>query len=394
MELKCEFSSDTYYDYKFYTCVVKEASITKPYTKIKDIIGEHQPGKSHEDVEAIMFTGANVHSFPRGLTKIFPALKVLKMCNCGLKSITRDELKGLEKLEILELCCNQLQWLPSNLLVGMTKLKRISFYNNALQRVSSKLLHPIASNDLESVSFGCCYPKMDSFFGPEFDGSKSLQELKDIIDARCGKPTEKEELMCKVYKQKVIDRDFMNGFKDLWETKNFSDFIIVVGSNEFAVHKCVLGAQSPIFTAIFMNDMKEKQTGMMEIVDFTADVVEGMLKFMYTGEVKDEKYAMDLFAIAAKYEVKNLKRVTKALILRNLDDSNALEVYGLGYLHKSDVLKRRGFATIQEMFPEEKLHDSLMEMPEDLREIIEYLRKIQEFQAKLKLKLSQLKNSE
>jgi hypothetical protein len=189
MELKCEFKSEAYLDTEYYTCLVDEASITKPVIKIKEFIGKHQPGRSNEDVEAIKFQGKTIHYFPRGLSKMFPALKVLWIDECGLKLITRDDLFGLEKLEVLNLGCNQLQWLPSNLLVGMTNLKRVVFFNNELERVSSKLLEPIARNNLELVDF-TGNSKINSYFRPEngaLKGTKNLQELMIIIDEKCKK---------------------------------------------------------------------------------------------------------------------------------------------------------------------------------------------------------------
>jgi Leucine-rich repeat (LRR) protein len=200
MELKCEFKFEAYYSgVPYYTCYVKKASITEPYTKIKEIIGEHQPGKSNDDVEAIMFEKTTVHHFPRDLDKIFPALKVLRINNCGLLSITRDDLFGLQKLELLDLRGNQLQWLPSNLLLGMSNLKRVIFLNNKLERISSKLLEPIASNALGWVNFKG-NSKISNHFGPAYGGStKSLQELMEIIDASCEKPNEKEEMSSEVY---------------------------------------------------------------------------------------------------------------------------------------------------------------------------------------------------
>jgi Leucine-rich repeat (LRR) protein len=182
MELKCEFRS-----IEGYTCVVNKTSITEPTTEIKEIYGEHEPGKSHKDVESIIFLSAKVHYFPRGLSKIFPALKSLIIYKCGLKSITRDDLNGLEKLEILALRSNQLRQLPSNLLVGMTKLKRILFDNNNLERISSKLLEPIANNALDLVYFQA-NTKIDAYFGPEYGGVKSLLELMEIIDKSCDEP--------------------------------------------------------------------------------------------------------------------------------------------------------------------------------------------------------------
>jgi hypothetical protein len=49
MELKCEFRYVARDGVQFYTCFVEEASITKPFNKIKD----YEPEKSNEDVEEI-----------------------------------------------------------------------------------------------------------------------------------------------------------------------------------------------------------------------------------------------------------------------------------------------------------------------------------------------------
>jgi BTB/POZ domain len=382
MELLCKFSTASYGD-RFYTCVVKEASVLKRHRIIKGFIGEHEPGKSNNDVKAIRFEETTVHYFPRGLAEIFPALKKLSIRQCGLRSVTRDDLKGLENLEDLSLCANPLQWLPSNLFVGMTKLK--------LERISSKILEPIANNRLDLVSFDS-NTKINSLFGRQhYRTTKTLRELMEVIDKNCDKPDEDEEMLSEVYEQEDFDRDFVNGFKDLWKTKKFSDFIVVVGSEEFAVHKNVLATQSTIFTEVFT---KETKTGKIKIEDFSADVVEGMLEFMYTGEVKDEKLVMDLFAIASKYNVKNLKHITEIQIFRHLNKSNALEVFVMGHLHKSDFLKRRGFAVIQKMFPEEDLQDSMIEKPDEVREIIEVVRKIQEAQTELETKLKKFKRGD
>jgi Leucine-rich repeat (LRR) protein len=190
MELKCEFSYVARKTIQSYSCVVKEASITEPDTNIKEFIGEHRPGKSNEGVDAIDFQATTLHYFPRGLNKIFPSLKTLIINNCGLKSITRDDLHGLEKLEVLDLRLNQLQWLPSNLLDGMKNLKRVIFHSNKLECVSSKILSPIVRNHLEYVSFEA-NTKINNFFGPEYGAtSKTVHELMEIIDKNCGKPDE------------------------------------------------------------------------------------------------------------------------------------------------------------------------------------------------------------
>jgi BTB/POZ domain len=208
--------------------------------------------------------------------------------------------------------------LPSDLFEGMVNLKEINLNGNKLEFLSSELLEPITDNDLIRVNLS--NTKIDAFYQPGESGSVgSLQKLMDIIDKNCEPPKVKKE---------DFAQDFAFVLKELWTSKDFSDFTVIGGvigsSKEFAVHKNVLGTQSSVMFATLKNNLKEAQTGKMKIEDFSAEAVEGMLKFMYTGEVEDESIAMDLHAIAAKYDVKNLKIVTEEIILRNIDESNAL----------------------------------------------------------------------
>jgi BTB/POZ domain/Leucine rich repeat len=371
MELNCEFEiyawARTEVDY--YGCGITEEPIIQPGTAIKAFIGEHQEGFTNFDVEMISFLEKiSIEYLPRGLSKIFPNLKALDIDSCGLKKITRNDLTGLENLEAFCINNSKLRSLPSDLFEGMTKLKEISLCDNKLEFLSSQLLEAIAGNQLERVDFRS-NTKIDAFYQPGEEGSvASLQELMEIIDKDCESPENDED------EEEEFMRSFAAGFKDLWTTKDFSDFRIIGGfdgsSKEFAVHKIVLATQSDVFAAVLKNDnMKEAQTGTMTIDDFSADTVEGMLQFMYTGQIK-KLVAMDLYAIASRYHVKNLKSRTEKIMLRNIDETNALEVFGLGHQYNSIKMKLAAFEEIKKMFPNTPLRDELMTKPENLKEIV------------------------
>lgn len=173
--------------------------------------------------------------------------------------------------------------------------------------------------------------------------------------------------------------NFVKGFKELWTTKDFADFSVVGGGSAncklFRVHKIVLTTQSPVLATLLKIDMKEKQLGQLKIDDFSAEVVEEMLQFLYTGEVKDEKNAMDLYAIAGKYEISHLKEETEQMILRNIDITNVLEVYGLANLHNSEQMKTKAFNVIESLFPGTVINYHLINKPEAVKEIVEAHRK-------------------
>jgi BTB/POZ domain len=177
--------------------------------------------------------------------------------------------------------------------------------------------------------------------------------------------------------QSSFGNNVLNSLKDLWISKSYSDFTIFVNggrpsaSKEFPVHKFALGSQSAVFAAVFVHDMKEKREGKMTIKEFSVKAVEGMLEYMYTGEVQDKNNAMELFAVASKYDVAELKEINEEkMVLCNLVEANALEVFNLGHLYNADKMKSKAFEVIQDMIPKLQLSQHLMDKPKALEGIV------------------------
>lgn len=365
MKLNCEFRKGICAIYlNKYTCVVTSSAIVRPNTRVNGFIGAHLPGRCNSDVEAIKFEDTTVEHFPRGLHKVFPSLTSLFIRNCGLKSISRRDLSGLENLTGLGIFSNQLTSLPSNLLTNMRRLKNISFVGNKLENVSSQLLVPVRDNDLTYVDFRK-NERINSVFG--FTTScynvDSLEQLMKIIDTNCKQPAEDEQHL-----KAFVDK-FSHGFKELWTTGQLSDFTIVAGSREFRVHKNVLSIQSAVFAAIFEND--EDESNVLRLDEFSANVVEQFLSFLYTGDIPDGSNALELFAISCKFEVDELKDISEEMILDNLGEANAYEVFTIGHLFSSDNLKSAAFDEIKSLFPGTKLPEYLVNRPENVKELID-----------------------
>lgn len=87
----------------------------------------------------------------------------------------------------------------------------------------------------------------------------------------------------------------------LFETQKFSDAILCVGKEEFFVHKAVLAARSPVFSAMFAHEMEEKKQNRVEITDVDPVVLREMLRFIYTGKAPNlDKMDSDLLSAADK----------------------------------------------------------------------------------------------
>lgn len=361
MEVNCSF---TLIDWEnnniLYTCEVTAASITEPGTDITNFKGCHIPGKSNIDVEAISFDNIEVKYFPRRISETFPNLIALQIENCGLRSISRSDLSGLENLNDVSIVDNDLVGLPNDLFENFHKLTAISLDGNRLEFLSSQLLIPVINNDLICVRLHDNI-SIDAFFEPGIHGSlSSPQELMQVIDEKCKKPSD----VGKSFAEATIA-----GFKNLWSSKRLHDFVIIAGEKKFPVHKVVLAIRSPFFLKLFAEDSRSSE---MKIHDICPGTVEKYLQFIYTGEISDEACdAMELFALANKCEAPELKIQSQELVLKNLNQVNAYKALVLGNHYSSEKIKRAAFNTIKNMFPGTVLSDDFMHRPEKLQELIE-----------------------
>nr|XP_039258487.1 kelch-like protein 25 [Styela clava] len=81
-------------------------------------------------------------------------------------------------------------------------------------------------------------------------------------------------------------------FCQMREEKKFCDFVIKVGSEEFHAHRYVLSSASRFFKAIFSDDPKVKETGILELNDVHPDVIKECLDFTY---MKETPFSSDKF---------------------------------------------------------------------------------------------------
>lgn len=365
-KLSCKFIyHDWHQNPKKYTCFITKASITKPNIEIEAVDGVHKNYMTNDEVEGILFEDSNVAYFPKGFDKIFPRLKHFSIDGCGLKKMFNSDLIGLEGLLTLAIYSCPLVTLPSNLLANMTNLERIVFQNCKLERISSKLLKPLLKNDLQVVRF-CENTKINAFFRLDQIGVgsvASVQKLMEVIDASCEKPIEDSG-------RQSAAKNYTYGFESMWKSGKFSDFAITVESKEFRVHKLVLAVQSRRFYEMF-EDVYDIQS--MKIRDISASAVEEFLHFLYTGKLltSGETNVLELFQLSSKMKVPALKSICEQMILENLNDSNAFKIFSLGHSYNSDDLKSAAFKEIKEVFRDNNIDESLMNHPDNLKELLE-----------------------
>jgi hypothetical protein len=370
MDLNCRFKDGGRKGKRLivYTCYGKTSDITEPSTKIKAIIGAHQNGKNNEDVEGLMLTSTTVNFIPRGLNVFFPNVTHLNVSDCGLKSICRRDLSQFPKLEVLWLNSNELTSLPDDLFEDTKNLKAISFCNNKIEFMSSNLFKPIIGNKIKTINFRK-NTGIKTIYSPGVNGTvASVTDLMRIIDAKCSRPPTS---------QHEIALDLLTTHREISSTvvgalfisAKFSDFSIIVNDSKiFKVHRCILAAHSQGFAEMFDQDPDAVE---MKIEDLSAEAVEIFLRFLYTGRLDYfEDKSLELFALASRLKVPDLRESMLELVMSQLDESNAFKAFSVAHSTESDKLKRAAFEAIKKMFPDRKLPESLMENLKKVKKMI------------------------
>ncbi|GBM09730.1 TD and POZ domain-containing protein 2 [Araneus ventricosus] len=133
----------------------------------------------------------------------------------------------------------------------------------------------------------------------------------------------------------------VDDFKSLYNDGIFSDTEIRTTTKTFPVHKGVLSVRSPVFRSMFSHDMKEKNSGHVDITDFEDDTVHRMLLYIYTDSLEDLQFesASKLYTIADKYQIPALKISCSSFLKENLCPKNACDALVLADLHNDDDLK-------------------------------------------------------
>lgn len=369
MDVKCEYKLESLIGFprKFYTCMLSSVSITSFDNRtIQPFVGVHHNGKSDGDVEAVWISDSIVEFFPQGLSRMFPQLIAMSIFNCGLKQITRDDLRGLKSLQAIYLNSNKLTTLPNDLFADMPNLKRIIFYNNKLKYITSELLEPIKDNELSLVNFSD-NGNLDAFYWPGKAGTvDSIYELMEIIDTNCKAPRMSAD-------KDAHDAKISKGLMKWMTSPHLSDFVIVAGSKRFPVHKWILGIQSSVLADMFKVTNKDDQANELKIEDLSTEAVADFLRYIYTGEYPDLDNALDAFVLASKLNVLELKVICEEIISEDiLDNSNAFKIFTLAKIHASEKVKRAAFGQIKFIFPDlADLTEKLIDDPESLKKLID-----------------------
>jgi BTB/POZ domain len=130
-------------------------------------------------------------------------------------------------------------------------------------------------------------------------------------------------------------------FAELLRQEKYSDASITVDDKKFNVHRFILSARSPVFSAMFENRMREKAQNQVKIENFSAEVVDDLLMFAYTGRSPNvKKLARELLEASEQYIMPDLKNLCEVTLASQVTVENAAELLIISDMYNAMQLKK------------------------------------------------------
>ncbi|XP_014237848.1 speckle-type POZ protein B-like [Trichogramma pretiosum] len=140
--------------------------------------------------------------------------------------------------------------------------------------------------------------------------------------------------------------DLRSKFNNEWIflNENLSDVKLRTASEkEIPAHKVVLAMASPVFKAMFSNDMLEKKSQTVDMNDISYDAAVEMLRYIYIGSVETQEFSLtaEVLAAAEKYQLEELKNKCERIICSNLTTENAVQALRIADMYSAKHLKNK-----------------------------------------------------
>ena len=120
--------------------------------------------------------------------------------------------------------------------------------------------------------------------------------------------------------------NYMEDMANVFDAGQFTDVTIDCQGKMFHCHKAILAGRSPVLEAMFSSNFKEGMGNKVEVKDIAPDIIEEMLRFIYSGEVWNLKeVAANLLVAAEKYQVTDLKNLCEESLCVNITLDNVLD---------------------------------------------------------------------
>jgi len=198
--------------------------------------------------------------------------------------------------------------------------------------------------------------------GPPFEFREDI-ETKDLLV---------KLLVLKVVTKKEStdhDQTSLNDL-DIYNNKEFSDVVVKCGNTKFECHQVFLATRSPVFKAMLTTNMREKINNEIQVDDIKPEVMAELLEFIYIGKVSNlDKFALDLFIAADKYQINSLKDLCEKKLINSLAMENCFSLLIMGDM-LSPSIKKIALKFVVENRESIEIQEELANYPSLMMEIL------------------------
>ncbi|XP_055834230.1 BTB/POZ domain-containing protein At1g21780 isoform X2 [Solanum dulcamara] len=121
-----------------------------------------------------------------------------------------------------------------------------------------------------------------------------------------------------------------------------ADVTINTADGSVKAHRAILSANSAVFHSMFLHDLREKESSMIDIEDMSTESCTALLRYLY-GTIKQEdfwKHRLALLGAANKYDIVDLKNACEESLLEDINSGNVLERLQEAWLYQLSKLKK------------------------------------------------------
>lgn len=118
-----------------------------------------------------------------------------------------------------------------------------------------------------------------------------------------------------------------------------SDITIETENDTTPAHRCVLATMSPVFKAMFSNDMQEQTSSVVKLPDISTDALRVLLQLIYCGSAGVDheslrKHCLEVFRACHKYSLsQSRKQACIAAVISSINLSNCRDIMETAYTY-------------------------------------------------------------
>jgi len=176
--LECEYKYHTSYWGSKYTCMATNLVTTMTDRNVTQVLGQHLPGKTNDDVDKVFIEHQNCPYLPINLGSHFKSLEVIYIMKSKVQFLMNKDLEGLTKLRIFDVSYNPIERLNNDFFIGHQTIEIISFYECQLKVIEPGALNPLVRLKEGHFQFNDCIDYRGDF-------QHLLETLNALIEQNC-----------------------------------------------------------------------------------------------------------------------------------------------------------------------------------------------------------------